>query len=241
MSTTKTASDPRAEFRTYRYWTAGADVYYDHVFDNGGLRLWIDGMAGSSWYEHARKPPDGKDATFVVARALVAYRFGGTTDEAFYVEPFATAGSWSRTPRAQRHAFCRSGSRGVNVGYWQRPGSPCSSRYASASATSRARSSPTPTRQRAPGGGAAGGSRLLMFVVFEGIDGSGKTTVSNLVAERLRAAGAHRRAPARGRQVLLGGDPDPARVRARRAQPGPGARTRSSSSTSPATCSCWRR
>ena len=28
-----------------------------------------------------------------------------------------------------------------------------------------------------------------MFVVFEGIDGSGKTTVSNLVAERLRAAG----------------------------------------------------
>ena len=28
-----------------------------------------------------------------------------------------------------------------------------------------------------------------MFVVFEGIDGSGKTTVSNMVAERLRAGG----------------------------------------------------
>src|SRR5689334_14129642 len=28
-----------------------------------------------------------------------------------------------------------------------------------------------------------------MFVVFEGIDGSGKTTVSNLVVERLRARG----------------------------------------------------
>src|SRR5262245_57622374 len=28
-----------------------------------------------------------------------------------------------------------------------------------------------------------------MFVVFEGIDGSGKTTVSNQVAERLRASG----------------------------------------------------
>ncbi|MEY4510961.1 MAG: Thymidylate kinase, partial [Pseudomonadota bacterium] len=28
-----------------------------------------------------------------------------------------------------------------------------------------------------------------MFVVFEGIDGSGKTTVSNLVVERLRTRG----------------------------------------------------
>ena len=28
-----------------------------------------------------------------------------------------------------------------------------------------------------------------MFVVFEGIDGSGKTTVSNQVVERLQAAG----------------------------------------------------
>jgi thymidylate kinase len=28
-----------------------------------------------------------------------------------------------------------------------------------------------------------------MFVVFEGIDGSGKTTLSNLVANRLRESG----------------------------------------------------
>ena len=28
-----------------------------------------------------------------------------------------------------------------------------------------------------------------MFVVFEGIDGSGKTTISNKVADKLRAAG----------------------------------------------------
>ncbi|HMJ51532.1 MAG TPA: hypothetical protein VK540_05630 [Polyangiaceae bacterium] len=105
--------------QTYRYWTAGADAYYDRVFDNGGLRVWIDGMAGTSWYEHASKRPDGKDAIFVAARALVAYRFGGTADEAFYVEPYALGAALD--PDAQVTTdILWEGVLGVNVGYWKR-------------------------------------------------------------------------------------------------------------------------
>ena len=105
--------------QTYRYWTAGADVYYDRVFDNGGLRFWLEGMSGSSWYEHASKPPDGKDAIFVAARATVAYRFGGTADEAFYVEPYALGSVLD--PDAQVTAdHLYEGVVGVNVGYWRR-------------------------------------------------------------------------------------------------------------------------
>jgi hypothetical protein len=104
---------------TYRYWTAGADIYYDHVFYNGGLRFWLEGMTGSSWYEHASKAPDNKDATFAAARALVAYRFGGTTDEAFYVEPYALGSGLD--PDAQVTSdILWEGVVGVNVGYWRR-------------------------------------------------------------------------------------------------------------------------
>jgi len=108
-----------ALFQTYRYWTAGADLYYDHVFDNGGLRVWIDGIAGSSWYEVANKNPDGKDVLFVAARALVAYRFGGTTDEALYVEPFAL-GSALDADADVTSDLLWEGVVGVNVGYWKR-------------------------------------------------------------------------------------------------------------------------
>ena len=46
-----------------------------------------------------------------------------------------------------------------------------------------------------------------MFIDFEGIDGSGKTTVSNQVAERLRAGGLsvkHLRAEGKSSAQVLG-------------------------------------
>lgn len=108
-----------ALFTTYRYWTAGADLTFDHVFGNGGLRFWIDALAGSSWYELPTKTPDNKDPIFSVARALVAYRFGGIADESFYVEPFALAAALD--PDADVTAdLLYEGVVGVNVGYWKR-------------------------------------------------------------------------------------------------------------------------
>jgi hypothetical protein len=75
-----------------RFWTAGGDLTVNHVFSTGGLRIWIDGLAGASWYELPAKPADGQDATFITARALVAYRFGGVVPEAPYIEPYLFGG-----------------------------------------------------------------------------------------------------------------------------------------------------
>ena len=108
-----------AFFQTYRYWTTGADLYYDRVFENGGFRMWIDGMVGTSWYELASKPYDGKDAIYTVARALLAYRFGGTTDESFYVEPYALGAALDPDTDVTSDLLWE-GVLGVNVGYWRR-------------------------------------------------------------------------------------------------------------------------
>ena len=80
-----------------------------------------------------------------------------------------------------------------------------------------------------------------MFIVFEGIDGSGKTTISNRVAKALRARGGGRRARARGGRVRFQRDPRDSRLLPGRAQPGARARAPSSCSTWPARSSCSRR
>jgi hypothetical protein len=108
-----------AVFQTDRYWSAGGDIFYEHVFDNGGFRVWIDGMAGSSWYELETKRPDGKPAIFSAVRALVAYRFGGVADESFYVEPYALGAALDPDTEVTSDLLYE-GVVGVNVGYWKR-------------------------------------------------------------------------------------------------------------------------
>jgi hypothetical protein len=106
-------------FQTYRYWAGGADLHYDHVFESSGLRFWLEGMAGSSWYEHASKVADGKDAMFTAGRVQVAYRFGGTVDDAPFLEPYVLASVLD--PDTQVTAdFLWEAVVGVNLGYWRR-------------------------------------------------------------------------------------------------------------------------
>lgn len=100
------------------YWTAGIDAKLDTVFDDGGLRLWLEGIAGASFFEHSDKLEDGEDPTFVVARGIAAYRFGGVEERKFYVEPYAMVAVLE--PDADvvddmvwEEAF------GVNVGFWK--------------------------------------------------------------------------------------------------------------------------
>jgi len=102
-----------------RLWTAGGDVTVNHVFATGGLRLWVDGLAGASWYELATKPVDDEDATFVAARALIAYRFGGVVPAAPYIEPYAFGGIMD--PDVDITAdLAWEASVGVNVGFYNR-------------------------------------------------------------------------------------------------------------------------
>ena len=62
-----------------------------------------------------------------------------------------------------------------------------------------------------------------MFIAFEGIDGSGKTTLSNRVAAALRERGPERRTRARGGLVRVAGDAGDPRSLPGRPQPGAGA------------------
>ncbi len=102
-----------------RLWTAGGDVTVNHVFATGGLRIWVDALAGASWYELATKAADGKYATFVTARALVAYRFGGVVPEAPYVEPYVFGGMFDPDVDISTDLAWEA-TAGVNFGFFGR-------------------------------------------------------------------------------------------------------------------------
>src|SRR5690606_40313253 len=57
--------------QTEHYPTAGFDAMVNETFDTGGLRLWLDVLAGESFYEVAGKtsPGDPLFATAQIGRA----------------------------------------------------------------------------------------------------------------------------------------------------------------------------
>jgi hypothetical protein len=103
---------------TKHYMTGGLDAVVDRVLPGGGIRAWVEGSSGTSWYEHSQKPKDDKDAIFVTGRALVAYRFGGTVDEAAYVEPFGFFGVLEPDTEVRRDLAWEAAV-GVNAGLWR--------------------------------------------------------------------------------------------------------------------------
>ncbi len=103
--------------RTARYWTAGADLVVDRTFASGGLRIWLDGIAGATWFESTAA--DGADATFVVGRSILAWRFGGVEAEQPYLEAYGTVGVLD-PDTAVVEDLAVEAAVGVNVGLWQR-------------------------------------------------------------------------------------------------------------------------
>ncbi len=99
------------------FWLFGGDMKLDLPFATHGLRVWAEGMAGSSWYG-----PDFDrryDATFATARAIVAWRHGGLSAGQVYVEPFVTLGALD-ADTGNPDDVVTEGFVGVNVGYWRR-------------------------------------------------------------------------------------------------------------------------
>jgi hypothetical protein len=101
------------------FWTSGADIAVDWVFETGGLRFWVDGFCGESWYEHSEKEPDDEDPVFLSGRAIAALRLGGVEKDTPYVEPYARVGALDPDLTVVRDAAFDVAV-GVNVGYWRR-------------------------------------------------------------------------------------------------------------------------
>jgi hypothetical protein len=101
------------------YGTAGLDLVVDHALPGGGVRAWAELNGGESWYEDADKVQDDDDALFVSARLIAAYRFGGTADEAPYVEPFAFGGVFDPDLDVTSDKVFEYGL-GAAVGFWRR-------------------------------------------------------------------------------------------------------------------------
>ncbi|HLV66693.1 MAG TPA: hypothetical protein VKY73_12810 [Polyangiaceae bacterium] len=103
---------------TEHYPTVGLDATLNETFGDGGLRVWLDLLAGESFYEVAGKTSEG-DPWFATARLIVAYRFGGVKPDALYVEPYVFGGVFEPDMDVSND-FAWEAALGVNVGAWDR-------------------------------------------------------------------------------------------------------------------------
>lgn len=102
-----------------RYSTAGADLTFDAGEQASGLRAWVSGVVGESWYRHSAIRVNGPEATFATGRLLAAYRLSGTRREQLYFEPFAFCGVFDPDLELS-HDLLLETAVGMNVGLWRR-------------------------------------------------------------------------------------------------------------------------
>jgi hypothetical protein len=105
------------EFEHYE--TFGLDATLDHKFENGGLRFWVDGVVGESFYVTKDKPGDDQEPLFASARALVGYRFGGVALGDPYIEPFGHFSLLDPDLEVVEDHVTEAAV-GVNAGFWDR-------------------------------------------------------------------------------------------------------------------------
>jgi hypothetical protein len=104
--------------RSERYNTAGVDATLDTSFRGRGVRFWLEGIVGESWFEHSRKPTDARDPLFASARLIGAVRFGGARKNAPYLEPYAMVGVLDPDTEVALDLATEEVV-GVNVGLWK--------------------------------------------------------------------------------------------------------------------------
>lgn len=106
-----------AEFEHYE--TFGLDATLDHKLESGGLRLWLDGGLGESFYVTKDKPGDDQEPLFATARGLVAFRFGGVALGDPYIEPFGHFSLLDPDLEVVED-YVTEAALGVNAGFWDR-------------------------------------------------------------------------------------------------------------------------
>lgn len=75
-----------------RAYAAEVDVAVEQPVGPGIVRAWAEAMVGTSWLVGGMRP--GHDLTrFLEARAIAAYRFGGSHKHDGYIEPYVLAGA----------------------------------------------------------------------------------------------------------------------------------------------------
>jgi hypothetical protein len=67
------------------FWAGGADATLDDPFGLPGLRAWLEALVGQTFYIDQLT---ARDASWASARAIVAWRWSGRTDQARYLEPY---------------------------------------------------------------------------------------------------------------------------------------------------------
>jgi hypothetical protein len=102
---------------TSRYWAAGFDLKWIDKPKRGGRRLWMDGFVGSSWQDDDAF--DGSPTTFLAARLLAAWRYGGHHAGAVYLEPYATV-SVVDPDTSIDHDVMKEIAGGAAFGLWDR-------------------------------------------------------------------------------------------------------------------------
>jgi hypothetical protein len=100
------------------YPTFGADAVLDTRVLGRGLRVWVEGMAGASWFEHSRKPSDDRDAVFSAGRLVVAPRLGGHAKRDLYLEPYGMLGLFDPDTEVAEDLVFEE-ALGVNAGFWR--------------------------------------------------------------------------------------------------------------------------
>jgi hypothetical protein len=103
---------------TKYYQTGGADLTLDTQVGAAGLRVWLEGIVGSSWLENWYKPPDGQDTLFVAGRLVTAVRLLGRHQGDLYVEPYGMFGLLDPDNEVSQDLLSEE-VLGVNVGLWK--------------------------------------------------------------------------------------------------------------------------
>jgi hypothetical protein len=100
-----------------RHWLLGVDATLERRWCFGALRVWAEGFIGTSSFDTTPATPEAP--LLVAGRLQLAWRWGGTKRDTWYVEPYLQVGALDvNLDNADDLVF--ETELGVNAGLWRR-------------------------------------------------------------------------------------------------------------------------